>query len=321
MHNMALPDNCSVNEALGMTQQQREALDTLFRNGPLDIGGDFLEQREVFTRMLTSRPLPSDVVLTPGTLGGVPVLEIGIDGVPPEGTLLWFHGGVYVLGSARTSAGLASDVARRTGTKVISVDYRLAPEHPFPAALDDALAVYQALIATRNTSPAQLALVGESAGAGLAASLLVSARQQDLPMPAAGVLLSPYADLTLSGHSMTGKTTADPAFRPEAFRVRVKDYAGAVDPADPMISPVFASLRGLPPLLIQAGSNELLLDDAVRLAARAAADDIPVTLEVTPGVPHLFQAFAAMLGEGDAALRRVTEFLQAALQPGRPETQ
>lgn len=299
-----------------MSKEQRDALDTLFRNGPLDIGGDYLEQREVFTRMLTGRPLPDDVVLTPGTLGGVPVLEIGIDGVTPEGTLLWFHGGVYVLGSARTSAGLGSDVARRARIRVISVDYRLAPEHPFPAALDDALTAYHALLAV-GTQTARIAVAGESAGAGLAAAMLVAAREAEAPMPAAGVLLSPYADLTLSGHSMATKAAADPAFRPDAFGVRVKDYAGGADPADPLISPVFADMRGLPPLLIQAGSNELLLDDAIRLASRAAADDVAVTLEVTPGVPHLFQAFAAMLDEGDAALNRVTEFLRKAFAASR----
>jgi epsilon-lactone hydrolase len=145
----------------------------------------------------------------------------------------------------------------------------------------------------------------------------VSAREQGLPMPVAGILFSPWADLTLGGNSMTTKAAADPAIRPDAFPVRVKDYVGTADPADPLISPVFADLRGLPPLLIQAGSNELVLDDAVRLVARAAAADVPVTLEITPGVPHLFQTFAAVLDEGDAALDQVTEFLRAALTPRR----
>jgi acetyl esterase/lipase len=301
-----------------MSQEQRDALDTLFRTGPLDIGGDHPQQREVFTRMLTSRPLPDDVILTPGTLGGVPTLEIGIDGVTPEGTLLWFHGGFYVFGSARTSAALASNLARRTRTRVISVNYRLAPEHPYPAALEDALNAYRALLAdTASREPGPIAVVGESAGAGLATALLVCAREQHLAMPSAGVLFSPYADLTLSGATMTTKAAADPSFTPEAIAVRMKDYVGAADPADPRISPVFSDLRGLPPLLIQAGSNEVLLDDAVRLAARAAADDVPVALEVTPGVPHLFQAFAAMLEEGEAAMRRATEFLHTAFtSPG-----
>ncbi|WP_405883755.1 alpha/beta hydrolase [Streptomyces sp. NBC_01136] len=303
-----------------MSREQREALDTLFRTGPLEIGGDHLQQREVFTGMLASRPLPDDVILTPGSLGGVPVLEIAIDGGAPKGTLLWFHGGFYVFGSARTSAALASNVARRTGMKVISVDYRLAPEHRYPAALDDALAAYRAVLdETGNPGQAGVAVVGESAGAGLAAALLVSAREHKLPMPAAGILFSPYADLTLTGASMSAKTAVDPSFSPEAIAVRAKDYVGAADASDPLISPVFADLHGLPPLLIQAGSNELLLDDAVRLAARAAADDVPVTLEVTPGVPHLFQAFAAMLEEGEAALRRVGDFLAAAFTSGSSE--
>jgi epsilon-lactone hydrolase len=296
-----------------MSQEQRDALDTLFRTGPLDIGGDHLQQRDVFTRMLTSRPLPDDVILTPGTLGGVPTLEVGIDGVTPEGTLLWFHGGFYVFGSARTSAALASNLARRTRTRVISVNYRLAPEHPYPAALEDALNAYRALLAdTASREPGRIAVVGESAGAGLATALLVAAREQHLAMPSAGVLFSPYADLTLSGATMTTKAAVDPSFTPEAIAVRMNYYVGTADPADPRISPVFSDLRGLPPLLIQAGSNEVLLDDAVRLTARAAADDVPVALEVTPGVPHLFQAFAAMLEEGEAALQRATGFLHTA---------
>lgn len=224
--------------AEGMSKEQREALDTLFRNGPLDIGGDHVQQREIFTRMLTSRPLPEDVVLTPGRLGDIPVLEIDIDGVTPDGTLLWFHGGFYVFGSARTSAGLASNLARRTRTRVILVDYRLAPEHPFPAAPDDALAAYRALLGeTKSGNPARIAVVGESAGAGLAGTLLVRAREQNLPMPAAGVLFSPYADLTLSGASMTTKIAVDPSFTPDAIAVRAKDYTGAADPADPLNQP------------------------------------------------------------------------------------
>jgi monoterpene epsilon-lactone hydrolase len=297
-----------------MSQEQRDALDTIFRNGPLEIGGNYVQQRAVFTGMLTAHSLPDDVIVTPGELGGVPVLELGINGITPEGTLLVLHGGFYVFGSPLTSADLASNIARRTRMRVISVDYRLAPEHPYPAALDDALAAYRALLDDPELDdPARIAVAGESAGAGLAAALLIAARKQGLPMPAAGVLFSPYADLTLSGASMTSKVTADPSFRREAIAVRAKDYAGSADPANPLISPIFADLHGLPPLLIQVGSNEVLLDDAVRLAARAAEDDVQVTLEVTPGVPHLFQTFAAMLDEGEAALQRVADFLRTAL--------
>jgi monoterpene epsilon-lactone hydrolase len=293
-----------------MSQQQREVLDQIFRKSPLDVAGDPAEQRAVFERMLTARPLPGDVTTTPGALGGVPVLTIEVSGVTAETTVLWFHGGWYVMGSPRTSAGLAAEVARRAGARVVSVDYRLAPEHPYPAALQDARSAYRALL-DGGADPRSVVFVGESAGGGLAAATLAGLRAAGLPNPACAVLFSPWSDLTLSGASMTSKVGIDPSFAPEKVRVRAADYIGAADPADPSVSPVFADLAGLPPMLIQAGSHEILLDDSVRLAARAAAADVAITLDVTPGVPHLFQAFSATLDEGDAALSRVAAFLDA----------
>jgi epsilon-lactone hydrolase len=296
-----------------MSQLQREALDHLMRNGPLDIGGDPEEQRELFRKMLTARPLPDDVVTTPGKLGEIPILTIEAGETRSGATVLWFHGGWYVMGSPVTSAGLSSQIARRTGARVVSVDYRLAPEHPYPAALEDAKATYQALLRT-GVDPASVAFVGESAGAGLAAATLAELSDAALPQPACAVLFSPWADLTLSGKSIKEKVGIDPSFVPEKVSIRAADYVGAADPANPAISPIFANLNGLPPLLIQAGSHEILLDDSTRLAARAAADNVEVTLEVTPNVPHLFQAFAAMLEEGDAALSKATAFLQEHLR-------
>ncbi|MFB4302478.1 alpha/beta hydrolase [Actinomadura sp. NTSP31] len=294
-----------------MSRQQREALDQMMRNGPLDIAGDPAEQRAVFERMLTARPLADDVTATPGVLGGVPVLTIEAGGASTETVLLWFHGGWYAMGSPRTSAGLSSEVARRTGARVVSVDYRLAPEHPYPAALQDARSAYQALL-DGGTDPRSVVFVGESAGGGLAAATLAGLHADGLPQPACAVLFSPWTDLTLRGASMTSKAGIDPSFAPEKVRVRAADYLGAAGAAaDPSVSPLFADLTGLPPLLIQAGSHEILLDDSTRLAARAAAADVAVTLDVTPGVPHLFQSFSAMLDEGDAALSRVAAFLHA----------
>lgn len=295
-----------------MSQQQREALDQIMRNGPLDIAGDPAEQRAIFERMLTARPLASDVTAAPGTLGGVPVLTIEAGERRTGTVLLWLHGGWYVMGSPRASAGLASEVARRTGARVVSIDYRLAPEHPYPAALEDARTGYRALLDS-GVDPRSVAFVGESAGGGLAVATLAALRADGLPQPACAVLFSPWTDLTLGGASMTSKAGIDPSFVPEKARVRAADYAGASNPADPFISPVFADLTGLPPMLIQAGSHEILLDDSTRLAARAAAADVAVTLDVTPQVPHLFQAFSAVLDEGDAALSRVEAFLRSRL--------
>jgi acetyl esterase/lipase len=303
-----------------MSQQQKDALEELISNAPLDIGGDVIEQRANFEQMLSARPLADDVRTTPGELGGVPVLNIETGTASHDAVVLWFHGGWYGIGSPGTSAGLSSDLARRIDARVVSVDYRLAPEHPYPAAVQDARAAYRGLLDS-GADPRSIAIVGESAGGGLAVALLASLAQAGLAQPAATVLLSPWTDLTLSGETMTSMVGIDPVFTREKVSVRAADYVGSADPADPSISPIFADLRGVSPILIQAGSHEILLDDSIRLARRAAIDDVAVTLDVTPGVPHGFQAFAAMLDEGDAALARAATFLHQHLSraASRPE--
>jgi len=291
-----------------MSQQQKDALKEMLRNAPLDIGGDAIEQRANFEKMLSAQPLADDVSTTAGELGGVRVLNIETGDANHDAVMLWFHGGWYVIGSPRTSAGLSSDLARRVGAKIISVDYRLAPEHPYPAALQDATAAYRGLLDS-GVDPRSIAIVGESAGGGLAVALLASLAENGLAQPAAAFLLSPWTDLTLSGETMTSMVGIDPVFTREKVSVRAADYVGSTDPTDPSISPIFADLHGLAPILIQAGSHEILLDDSIRLARRAAIDDVDITLDVTPGVPHGFQAFAAILDEGDAALTRAAAFL------------
>ena len=251
------------------------------------------------------------MTVTAAALGGVPTAEITVDGVEPRHVVLYFHGGVYVMGDPFLSADLASQVGRRTRAKVISVDYRLAPEHPYPAAVDDALAAYEALL--HDTAPQDIAFAGESAGGGLAIATLVNARNHGLPLPAAAFVMSPYADLTLAGTTMETKRDADPLLSPEALQARVADYTAGHDAALGLISPIFADLSGLPPLIIQAGTHELLLDDTVRLARQAATADVQVTLDITPGVPHVFQAYYPILDEAAAALDRAGQLLSAHL--------
>ena len=292
-----------------MTAKQREMVDKLLRNAPFDLGGDVDAQRPLLEQMLTSQPLPADVRVTPGDLGGIPVIFIDIADVEPRGIIFHIHGGGFALGSAGGSAGLASSLARKTGMRAVSVDYRLAPEHPYPAALQDVTAAYRAL-AGQAGSAGHIVVSGESAGGNLAIELLIAGQAEGLTMPAAALLLSPMTDLTVTGSSYSGKAHADPAISAQAIRTRAADYLAGADPADPRVSPLYADLTGLPPLLIQAGSHEVLLDDATRLAARAAADDVAVILDITPGVPHVFQAFAALLDEGDAALNRAARFIQ-----------
>ena len=300
-----------------MSQQQRDALDQLLRDAPLDLGGDVAEQRVIFEQMMAATPVPDDVTTSTGSLGRVPVVSVDVAGADPERVIFYLHGGAYAIGTAASSVGLASDLARRAGARLVTVDYRLAPEHPHPAAIDDAVAAYRGLLDS-GVAASAIAIAGESAGAGLAASTLLALKHLGLLQPRGAVLMSPWADLTLSGQSISAKAAVDPALTPEGLRRRALDYVPAGDRRAALVSPIFADLTGLPPLLIQAGSHEILLDDAARLAARAAAADVAVRLEVTPGVPHVFQGFATMLDEGDAALTSAGEFLRAQLAGPRP---
>jgi epsilon-lactone hydrolase len=295
-----------------VSTEQREMIDAILRQSAFPADSDVNEQRRLLREAISAQPLPADVTVTAAALGAIPTAEITVDGIEPRHVVLYFHGGVYVMSDAFLAAGLASQVGRRTHAKVISVDYRLAPEHPYPAAVDDALAAYEALL-DNGIAPPDIAFAGESAGGGLAIATLVNARDHGLPLPAAAFVMSPYADLTLAGTTMETKREVDPLLSPELLQPRVTDYTAGQDAALPLISPLFADLSGLPPLIIQAGSHEVLLDDALRLAQQAATADVEVTLEITPGVPHVFQAYSPMLDEAGAALDRAGQLLSAHL--------
>ena len=291
-----------------MSEQQRADLDATLRQAPFDLNGDLASLRSGFEEVMRHIPIPDDVRRTDIDLRGVGAVEVSIGGADSSNVILYFHGGVYVIGSAGATVPLAADLARRTNAKVVSVDYRLAPEHPYPAAVEDARTAYEGLL-SQGVEPSGIAFSGESAGGGLVVALLLALRDADRPMPSSAFLMSPYADLTLSGRTIADKQDVDPLFTGEILRMRVGDYVGDANPSDPFISPVFGDLRGLPPVLIQVGSHELLLSDAIRLAGRAAEADVAITLDVVPGVPHVFQGYAALLDEGDTALNRAAEFL------------
>jgi epsilon-lactone hydrolase len=295
-----------------VSTEQRETLDAILRQSAFPADADVNEQRRLLRELLSAQPLPADVTVTEATLSGVRTAEITVDGIEARHVVLYFHGGVYVMGDAFLVADLASQIARRTDAKVISLDYRLAPEHPYPAAVNDALAAYEALLHD-GIAPSDIVFAGESAGGGLVIATLVNARDHGLPLPAAAFVMSPYADLTLAGTTIDTKGPVDPLLSREALQARVPDYTSGHDPAIGLISPIFADLSRLPPLGIQAGSHEVLLDDAVRLARQAATADVEVTLDITPGVPHVFQAYHPILDEATAALDKAGQFLSARL--------
>jgi len=295
-----------------MSKEQKRALDAILGEGGLDLQADVPTLRASFNELMARIPVPDDVQQSPTTIGGVGAIEVTVPAADADGVILYFHGGVYVIGTAAATVPLVGELARRTGTRAITLDYRLAPEHPYPAAVADAQDAYQGLL-EQGVDAGQIALAGESAGGGLAVATLLALRDAGVPLPSCAFLMSPYADQTLSGDSIADREAVDRTLTPEGLRLRIPDYVAGADASDPLISPVFADFTGLPPLLIQVGSNEILLSDALRLAERAATDDVTVTLDVTDGVGHVFQAFAAMLDEADAALVRASAFLRTYL--------
>ena len=221
--------------------------------------------------------------------------------------ILYLHGGGYTLGSPNTHKSLSTHLAITARCKVLVPDYRLAPEYPYPAALEDAVSAYRALL---ELFPAgQLAIGGDSAGGGLALCTTLALREVGLPLPAALLLISPWTDMTLSGETVNTLDKVDPMLGRVWLSRAAEAYRGSVAPADPRLSPLFANLAGLPPMLIQVGGDEILLDDSRRLAERAKAIGVDVTLEVEAGYWHDFQVHAGVLDASDAAIARIAGFL------------
>jgi epsilon-lactone hydrolase len=230
-------------------------------------------------------------------------------GVLDDAAVLYLHGGGYVIGSPRSHRHLAAAIGRAAGTPTLLLDYRLAPEHPFPAAVDDAVAAYQWLLA-RGFPSGRLVVAGDSAGGGLTVALLLALRERGIPRPAGGVCISPWVDLTCSGASYTTKAGTDPIVTRDGVTAMAQAYAGTGDFKGPLVSPLFADLRGLPPLLVQVGSEEVLLDDAVGLSARARAAGVDVTLEEWPAMIHVWHWFLPMLDEAERAIATIGGFVR-----------
>ncbi len=233
---------------------------------------------------------------------------------PSSTVILYLHGGGYVMGSLTTHRNLMGRLAEATSARVLGIDYRLAPEHPFPAALSDAKAAYRWLIEQEGVSPENLFVAGDSAGGGLSLALLMSIRDSSnsprpLPMAAGGILFSPWTDLTLSGESITTRAEQDPMITMTLLNRMTSCYCGKRSPEDSLISPLLGSYQSLPPLLVQVGEYEMLLDDSTRLASKAEAAKVPVDLQIFAQAFHIFQAFAP-LPEAQVALEQVADFIQ-----------
>ena len=268
------------------------------------------QRRAAFAPAGIVHPIPDDVRVSEVSAGGVPAHWLTAPGTEAGPVLLFLHGGGYELGSLRSDGELAARLGRASGMRVLFPEYRLAPEHPFPAAIDDALAAWRWLRTGQQLSPALIAVAGDSAGGGLAVALLVATRDAGQALPAAAALMSPTVDLTSSGASMTERAGQDPISTPAMLRQFAADYLADADPTTPLASPLFASLAGLPPLLIQVGTADLLLSDSERLAAAAAHAGVDVTLQIGEGLTHVYQL---LLGTPEAAqaTEQIGTFLRA----------
>jgi epsilon-lactone hydrolase len=253
--------------------------------------------------------VPGGIEVAPDRIDGMYAEWIRPAGVTGTSAVLYTHGGGYVSGNCADHRMHVAKLVQASGVPALLFDYRLAPEHPAPAAVHDSLAAYRWLLG-RGISPARVAIAGESAGGGLAIALLVAIREAGLPTPAAAVVSSPWLDLTCETDSYRRNAGADISLI-GSWQVWNRYYVGAGDPRDPLISPVYADLRGLPPILIQVGTREIMLDDAVRFAERAREAGVEVTLRVWDGMVHCFAFFAPMFPEATAGMQELAGFLHA----------
>jgi epsilon-lactone hydrolase len=268
------------------------------------------ERRATFAPAGRPHPVPDDVPVTDVTAGGVPAHWLAAPGTDAGRVLLFLHGGGFEFGSVRTDGELAARLGRAGGMRVLFPEYRLAPEHRFPAATDDVVAAWRWLRTDQGLDAGSIAVAGDSAGGGLAVALLVAIRDAGEALPAAAVLMSPTVDLTSSGASMTERVDQDPLSTPDMLRQFAADYLAGADPRTPLASPLFASLAGLPPLLVLVGTADLLLSDSERLAAAAAEAGVDVALQIGEGLPHVYPI---MLGTPEAAeaTEQIGKFLRA----------
>ncbi len=245
--------------------------------------------------------LATDVTVEKLSAGGVPAEWTATPGADRDSAVLFLHGGGYVIGSLDSHRHLASEIGRASGARALAIDYRMAPEHPFPAAVQDALAAYRFLLES-GIRPARICIAGDSAGGGLVVATMLAIRGSDLPQPGCGWCISPWVDLACTGASMQDNATRDPTVQKEGVLEFAGIYLAGADPRSPLASPIHGDLRGLPPLLIQVGSVETLLDDALALARVAGLADVSVDLQSWPEMIHVWHLSHPVLAAGRGAI-------------------
>ena len=298
-----------------MAQSEIEAVRALLGSKPRPV--DWPERRKRLDEVGSVWSVADDIKLTAVNVNGLPGEWSIVPGSNPSRVLMFFHGGGYCSGSILSHRRLVTEAGRAAGVRTLAIGYRLAPEHPFPAAYDDALTAWR-FLRDENISAAHIAIGGDSAGAGLTVALITRLRDAHEELPSCAWLISPWTDLTMSGSTLLSKEAVDPLIHKHYLNELADAYLPAgIDRKDPRVSPLFADLKGFPPTLIQVGSAETLLDDAARFAAVAGAADVRVTLEIWPQMIHAWPLWNAHLEPGRRALANAGTFIRQSLERKR----
>lgn len=292
-----------------MTVAQLDSLVTLLRSRPAPEKPDIGLSRAGFEKMAVVLGGAPDARCEPVDAGGVPAEWVAAPGVDAVRAVLYLHGGGYAIGSLNTHRRLAYDISAASSARVLVIDYRLAPEHPFPAAVDDAAAAWRWMLA-QGLDPSRIAIAGDSAGGGLTIATLVNLRDQKLGLPGCAVAISPWVDLEGLGASITGRSAQDPMVQKEGLLWMAGLYLAGKDARTPLAAPLHADLEGLPPILVQVGTAETLLDDATRIAEKLHRAGVDVKLAIWPNMLHVFPLFAPILSEGRDGCLEIGNFIR-----------
>ncbi|HEY2069500.1 MAG TPA: alpha/beta hydrolase [Rhizomicrobium sp.] len=295
-----------------MTRKEREAVLAFLKSNDAPAEIDIAGQRARMDSLAQFFPLPEGFEVEAATVGGIKGDWVRARRARTDAAVLYLHGGGYVVGSPLSHRHLLGAISDAGGLSVFAPDYRLAPEHPFPAAVDDAVAVYKGLL-DAGFAPGKLAIAGDSAGGGLTIATLVAARDMGLPTPACAVAISPWADLSQTSEAYGARAKRDPMITKEGLDGMSASYLAGKDAKTPLASPVFADLKGLPPLLIQVGTEEALYSDSITLTARAEEAGVDVSTESWGGMMHVWHAFHPLLSEGRDAIARIGAFIRNAI--------
>ncbi len=296
-----------------VSKGMQAVIKTLKQNGEKNIRIRVAQSREGLEQLAVLAKLHDDVSIEKIRINNIAANWISTPESNLNNIVFYLHGGGYVGGSLTSHQDLAMRICRASKSRILLIDYRLAPEHRFPAALDDAIVCYKWLLEQEKIPPNRIVIAGDSAGGGLTLSTLIKLRDESIPLPTAAVCLSPWTDLAMTGNSLKENAKIDPWLKPSELYFLAELYIGNNDPKNPFISPLYGELKGLPPILMHVGNTEILKSDSTRFAEKAKEAGVDITLKIWDDMIHVFQAFANWAPEGQEVINKIGEYIKSKL--------